>query len=67
MTTSRKPLPSDYSGDRKVERFEIDWSDPRFSSKEPSFAELYEALHHVYCAICWLADRTVRRYLHTYC
>ncbi len=67
MPPSRKPLPSDYSGGRKAELFEIDWSDPRFSSKEPSFAELYEALHHEDCAVCWLADRTVRRYLHTYC
>ena len=67
MSPSRKPLPSDYSGGRKAERFEIDWSDPRFSTKEPSFAELYEALHKEGCPVCWLADRTVRRYLRTYC
>lgn len=67
MPPPRKPLPSDYSGGHKAERFEIDWSDPRFSSKEPTFAELYEALHNEGCPVCWLADRTVRRHLRTYC
>lgn len=67
MSPSRKPLPSDYRGGRKVNRFEIDWSDPRFSSQEPAFAELYEALHREGCPVCWLANRTVRRYLTTYC
>ncbi len=67
MSPPRKPLPSDYSGGRKAERFEIDWSDPRFSSKEPTFAELYEALHNAECPVCWLAARTVSRYLRTYC
>ena len=67
MPPSQKPLPSNYSGGRKVEHFCIDWSDPRFSTKEPTFGELYEALHQEGCPICWLADRTVYRHLRTYC
>ena len=58
---------SDYSGRRHLERTEIDWSDPRFSSREPSFAELYEAMLLEGCPICRLALRLTDRYIAVYC
>ncbi len=58
---------TDYSGRRRPERPEIDWSDPRFSSREPSFAELYEAMLEDGCPICRLGLRTADHYLSVYC
>ena len=58
---------TDYSGRRRPDRPEIDWSDPRFSSREPSFAELYEAMLEDGCPICRLALRIADHYLAVYC
>ncbi len=58
---------TDYSGRRRPERPEIDWSDPRFSSREPSFAELYEAMLEDGCPICRLGLRIADHYLTVYC
>lgn len=51
----------------KSEQLEVDWSDPRFSTREPSFAELYEAMGREGCPLCFLSDRVSRRYIHVYC
>ncbi len=58
---------TDYSGRRRPERPVIDWSDPRFSTREPSFAELYEAMLEDGCPICRLGLRIADHYLTVYC
>ena len=67
MRKYRKPLPADYSDRHKSGRPSRYWDDAAKGGKEPTLLELLEALEGPGCPICFLAKRTVRRYLEAYC
>ena len=67
MRKYSRPLPADYTGRKPTDRPSSFWQATDLRNKEPTLLELLEALGGPGCPVCFLAARSVRRYIEAYC